>query len=73
MVLWYCWILDVSRIPTVFYLLFLDAGIKRYEFPKIGTKSDFNFCFKTLFEPGLATWLIVIGGYPFGWIGSACR
>jgi hypothetical protein len=36
-------------------------------------KSDFNFCFKTLFEPGLATWLLRIGLYRFGQIHDLIR
>jgi hypothetical protein len=42
-ILLYYWILQVSRIPTVYHLLFLDLQIKRYEFCKIGIKSGLNF------------------------------
>jgi hypothetical protein len=37
------WILQVSRIPTVYHLLFLDLQIKRYEFCKVGVKSGLKF------------------------------
>jgi hypothetical protein len=45
-ILWYYRILEVSRIPTVYHVLNLDAGIKRYELNKIQLKSDLNFYFE---------------------------
>jgi hypothetical protein len=47
-ILLHYWILDVLRIPTVYHLLFLDLGIKRYEFCKIGLKSDLKFLFESV-------------------------
>jgi hypothetical protein len=52
----------------VYYLLFLDAGIKRYEFLKIWIKSDFKILFESYFNSGADTWQLLIGAYRFGWI-----
>jgi hypothetical protein len=49
-VLLYYWILDVLRIPTVYYLLFLDLQIKRYDFLKIWIKSGFKLLFEFRFN-----------------------
>jgi hypothetical protein len=37
----------------VYHLLILDAGIKRYELYKIGTKSDFKLLFDFRFNQKL--------------------
>jgi hypothetical protein len=40
-ILLYYWIVDVLRIPTVYYFLFFDLQNESYEFYKIWTKSGF--------------------------------
>jgi hypothetical protein len=42
------WILQVSRISTVYYLIFLDLQNKRYEFCKIELKSDLKIYLKSV-------------------------
>jgi hypothetical protein len=34
-ILLHIWILNICRIPMIYYLLFLDSQIRRYEFSKI--------------------------------------
>jgi hypothetical protein len=72
-ILLYYWILQVSRIPTVYHLLFLDLQIKRYEFCKIGIKFGLNFQFEFLFKPEADARRDLIGQYRFVRIGDAGR
>jgi hypothetical protein len=72
-VLLYYWILQVSRIPTVYHLLFLDLQIKRYEFCKIGIKSGLKFQFEFLFKPEADTRRDLIASYRFGRIDVVGR
>jgi hypothetical protein len=57
----------------VYYLLFLDLQIKRYDFLKIGFKSDFKIKFEILFKTEADTRRDLIGRYRFGRIGNAGR
>jgi hypothetical protein len=72
-VLLHYWILQVSRIPTVYHLLILDLQIERYEFCKIGIKSGLKFQFDFLFKPEADTRRDMIGRYRFGRMDDAGR
>jgi hypothetical protein len=69
----YYWIVHFLRIPMVYYLLFSELQIKSYDFSKTWINSDLKNLFEFYFDPRLATWRFLIGGYLFGWISSAVR
>jgi hypothetical protein len=59
----------------VYYLLFLDAGIKRYDFCKIGLNSDSDFDLKICLNTGRPRGCFLLedtglGGLAFWSVGS---
>jgi hypothetical protein len=64
----YYWILHISRIPLVYYLLFFELQIKRYELYKICINSNLN---RIRSEADM--WRILIERYWFGWIAVLVR
>jgi hypothetical protein len=57
----------------VYYLLFFELQIQRYELSNFGHNLDSNFYFEIYFKSGADTWLYLIGPYWFVWISIVKR